>query len=147
MKAGRTTRTPSDSGPLILYDGVCGLCHGTVRFVLRRDRGGRFRFAPLQGETAGALLGRHGLARELDSLIYVEGFGGPAERVYMRSDGVLRILVQLGGAWRCVNALRILPRPLRDAVYDLVARYRYRWFGRLDSCPLPSPEARARFLP
>jgi predicted DCC family thiol-disulfide oxidoreductase YuxK len=138
---------PGGAGPLILYDGACGLCHGLCRFVLARDRRARFRFAALQGELAGAVLGRHGRdPRDLDTLYLVLDPGGPGERLLARSDAVLAILRGLGGVWRLSGALRIVPRRLRDLGYGVVARRRYRWFGRDDACPLPDPRHRARFL-
>ena len=131
---------------LVLFDGICGLCARTVRFVLRHDRSGRFVYAPLQGETAAAVLARHSLASDLETMIYVADLDGPKERVFTKSDAVLTILGELGGLWSVVAMLRIVPRPIRDAVYGLVARYRYRWFGRFETCQLPAPEQRARFL-
>ena len=132
---------------LVLFDGVCGLCARTVRFALRHDRAGRFVYAPLQGETAAAVLARHSLASDLETMIYVADLDGPTERVFSRSSAVLAMLDELGGPWRVVAMLRIVPRPIRDAVYGLVARYRYRWFGRFETCRLPAPDRRERFLP
>ena len=133
--------------PIILYDGVCGLCHRLNRFVLARDQAGRFRFAALQSALAGEILARHCRdPRDLDTLYLVLGHGGPDERLLRKSDAALRILRELGGAWRAASLLRVVPRPLRDLAYDLVARSRYRLFGRYDTCPLPDPRHRARFL-
>jgi len=137
----------NDTSRLVLFDGVCGLCARTVRFVLRRDRAGRFVFAPLQGETAAAVLEKHSMASDLETMIYVSDLDGPTERVFTRSGAALAILDELGGLWRVVALLRVVPRPIRDAVYRLVARYRYRWFGRFETCQLPSPAQRERFLP
>src|SRR5262245_31044975 len=103
------------------------------------------RFAPLQGEFAGRVLGRYPELNGVDSLILVERSGAGAERVSARSEAVVRIGEYLGGGWIAARALRIIPRFLRDAGYDLFARFRYRLFGRMDSCPLPSPDVRARF--
>ena len=138
--------------PVVLYDGVCGLCNRAVRFVLRRDRDGLFRFAPLQGELARAALARHGLAppaadsSDPGTLYVVIDAGGRDERLLARSEAVLFILRNLPLYWVAAALFRILPRFLRDALYDFVARRRYRWFGRYDTCPLPRPEDRARFL-
>jgi predicted DCC family thiol-disulfide oxidoreductase YuxK len=126
---------------VLFYDGVCGLCDRIVRFVLRHDRRRCFRFAPLQGDFARATLARHGRdARQLDSVcLLIDG------RLLEKSDAVLAILGALGGVWRLAALpLRLLPRRLRDGGYDWVARHRYRWFGRFDECPLPTPELRAR---
>jgi predicted DCC family thiol-disulfide oxidoreductase YuxK len=137
-------RAPS----VVLYDGVCGLCNRYVQFVLARDRRGRFQFAPLQGPFAARALARHGLVAPdvPDSIVLLEAAGTPAERARLRSDAVLRIVAQLGGAWRLATVLRVIPGFLRDAVYAVVARIRYRIFGRLDSCAVPPPSARGRFL-
>jgi predicted DCC family thiol-disulfide oxidoreductase YuxK len=135
------------SANLVLYDGVCGLCNRLVRFLLRVDRRAVLCFAPLQGPTAARLAERHGFSLDVKTIIYVRPFGLKGERAYERSDAALRMLADLGGIWWVLSWLRIVPRPLRDAVYDWVARHRYQWFGKYDSCPLPSPEQRARFLP
>jgi len=132
---------------LVLYDGVCGLCDRSVQFLLRHDRGGRFAFAPLQGDTARGILARHGLGDELGSFIFVRDAATPGERLHRRSAGALAVAGELGGAWRLLSALRVVPRPLRDAVYDWVARHRYRWFGKLEACKVPASEVRSRFLP
>lgn len=132
----------------MLYDGVCGLCNGYVQFVLRRDRRGHFRFAPLQGVFGVRALARHNLqlVGDPDTLVLLESPGTAAERARIRSDAVLAILTALGGVWRLAVVFRVIPRSWRDAAYDLVARLRYRVFGRLDACPVPSPSTRDRFL-
>jgi predicted DCC family thiol-disulfide oxidoreductase YuxK len=145
--AGEASTAPASASRIVLFDGVCGLCSRTVRFVLRRDRESRFVYSPLQGETAAAILERHGLAPDLETMIYVDTHAGSVERIYTKSDAILHILDDLGGVWRLVAGLRILPRPLRDGVYDLIARHRYRWFGRFESCRLPAPEQQSLFLP
>ncbi|MES1205676.1 MAG: DCC1-like thiol-disulfide oxidoreductase family protein [Pseudomonadota bacterium] len=135
-------------GPVVLYDGVCGLCNRTVAFVLRRDRRHQFRFATLQGTFGAAALARHGLRTDGDpaSIVLLESPGTPSERARVRSDAVLAIVAALGGPWRLVSLLRILPRVLRDAAYELVARIRYRVFGRFDTCPVPSPTNQSQFI-
>ena len=140
-------RGATADGPIILYDGVCGLCNRLTRFVLARDRPGRFRFAALQSAFASEILARHGRdPRDLDTLYLVIAHGRPEERLLQKSDAALWILRELGGPWRAAGALRVVPRWVRDLGYDLVARIRYRLFGRYDSCPLPEPRHRARFL-
>lgn len=135
------------AAPIILFDGVCGLCHRLIRFVLARDRAGRFRFAALQSALAGEILARHGRdSRNLDTLYLVLGPGGPDERLLRKSDAALWILRELGGPWRASGVLRVAPEWLRDLSYDLVARSRYRLFGRYDTCPLPDPCHRTRFI-
>ncbi|MFN8641621.1 MAG: DCC1-like thiol-disulfide oxidoreductase family protein [Candidatus Binatia bacterium] len=130
---------------VIFYDGVCGLCDRTVRFVLRHDAVGRFRFATLQSDYAATALARHGReAAELDSVCLLLDPDAATERLLAKSDAVLAILDGLGGLWRLVALTHRLPRAWRDAAYDALARRRYRWFGRFDRCPIPSPELRAR---
>jgi predicted DCC family thiol-disulfide oxidoreductase YuxK len=129
--------------PLLLYDGVCALCNGTVRFVLRRDRLGAARFAPLQGPTAASVLARHPDLQAVDSMVWIDAAGA----VFIRSDAILAIGRYLGGFWGAVaSVVRRVPRPLRDWAYDRVARVRYRVFGKYDACPVPPAGQRARFL-
>lgn len=132
---------------LILYDGQCGLCARVTRFVLPRDRAGVFRFCALQHPLAKELLARYGRdATALDTFYVVENFGREGERLRDRSEGALFIAQTLGGGWRLVAAARLLPRGVRDLAYDFVANNRLRWFGGAESCALPTPEYRARFL-
>ena len=141
-------RMSAPGAPVLLFDGLCGFCDRTVQLVLRFDRRGVMRFAPLEGEFASAVLDRHEGLRAVDSLILVEPSvdGGPA-RVHVRSEAVLALGRYLGGPWRALAVLRLVPRPLRDWAYDLFARHRYRVFGHYSACPIPPPETRARFLP
>jgi predicted DCC family thiol-disulfide oxidoreductase YuxK len=132
--------------PVLLYDGVCGFCDATVQFIIERDRRGEMLFAPLQGTFAAEVLRRHPELSGVDSLILVEGVDTSAERVSARSEAVVRIGEYLGNRWRAARLLRILPRFVRDAGYDLFARFRYRLFGRMNTCPIPAPAVRARFL-
>jgi predicted DCC family thiol-disulfide oxidoreductase YuxK len=135
------------SGPVLLYDGVCGLCDRSVQFLLRHDTQARFRFAALQSEFARRVLSRHGRdPAKLDSMVLVLDPGLPMERLLDRSDGVLALLEELGGGWRLLAAAHVIPRSLRDRAYDFVARHRYGWFGRYDQCVLPSPSVRTRFI-
>ncbi|HEU4996833.1 MAG TPA: DCC1-like thiol-disulfide oxidoreductase family protein [Gemmatimonadaceae bacterium] len=137
------------SAPTLLYDGECGFCDRTVKFALRHDPHGPLRFAALQSQRGLAVRARHPEVAGVDSLLWVEdGLEGAAsaERVWAKSDGALRLARYLGGVWAVAAAVaRLVPRPLRDAMYDAFARHRYRWFGRADACELPSPEQRARF--
>ena len=135
-------------GPVLLYDGHCGFCDGVVRVLLRIDRREVLRFSPLQGEFAREVLGQNRHLKDVDSLVLVDGPGadGTIERVSVRSDAFLRTLRHLGGIWKVLLVLSLVPRPLRDWAYDLFARHRYRLFGRYEACPIPPPEVRARFL-
>jgi predicted DCC family thiol-disulfide oxidoreductase YuxK len=135
-------------GPIVLYDGVCALCNGAVRFVLGRDRVGRFRFASLQSDLARATLARHGRnPGDLATIVVVVEPGQAEERLLERSEAVLFVLARLGGPWPLVGRIgRFVPRSVRDWTYDRVARRRYQVFGRYDACPLPAPQHRSKFL-
>ena len=127
---------------IVLFDGVCNLCNGAVQFIINRDPQGRFSFASLQSAAGQARLREFGLSTEaFDTFVLLEG-----GNAYTRSTAALRIARQLPGAWRLLYALMIVPRPIRDWVYGLVARNRYRLFGRQDSCMMPTPELKAKFL-
>ena len=136
------------NGPILFYDGVCGLCNRLVQFLLKHDRDGRLRFASLQSDFAGKVLRRHGIdPKDLDTLHVVENYEQPTERVLQRSDAVLRASRELGGLWSALAGLgKVVPRPLRDFCYRLVAQNRYRVFGKYDTCMLPDPKQRSRFL-
>lgn len=137
----------SDEHTLILYDGVCGLCNAFIRFLIRRDKRDRFRFAALQSELGREIVTRHGGDPDEISTIYcVDRAGGDAERVRTRGKAALCAIGKLGGAWRILVVLRVLPAFLLNPGYALMARFRYRLFGRLDACPIPAPEDRAKFL-
>jgi predicted DCC family thiol-disulfide oxidoreductase YuxK len=119
-----------------------------MRWLLDADRRGVLSFAPLQGETAKGVRARHPDSGDpLSTVVYVRNPGSPAERVYLRSDAAAAILDDLGGGYRLLSWLRVIPRPVRDALYDWVAARRYRWFGKLDSCRLPDAGTEGRFLP
>lgn len=129
--------------PVILFDGVCNLCSGFVQFVIAHDPAGRFRFAARQSDAARRLLRQPDAARSASpaSVVLVEG-----DRVFTQSTAALRIARGLGLPWRLVYGLIAVPRPLRDWMYDIVARHRYQWFGRRDGCLVPTADERARFL-
>jgi predicted DCC family thiol-disulfide oxidoreductase YuxK len=130
----------------IFYDGHCGLCHRAVKFVLKHDRAGNtFRFAPLQGETIQSHIPAERRASLPDTFVVLTRDGA----LLIRSNASLHILERLGGGWRILaNILRVIPRGLRDLMYDFVARIRYRLFGRRDDlCPVVPPNLRARFDP
>ena len=130
------------SHPVVLFDGVCNLCNGSVQFILKRDPQGRFRFASLQSEPGRRLMTEHGLDPDaLSSVVVVE-----EGRVWKESSAALRIARHLPGAWKLLRVFTLIPRPLRDAAYRLIARNRYRWFGKMEACWLPTPELKGRFL-
>lgn len=126
--------------PIVFFDGTCVLCDRTVRLLLHADRLGRLRFAPLQGSTARQLLPSGGGLP--DSIVLLNSAG-----VHVRSDALLGALKELGGPWGMLRLLGIIPRPVRDSAYDWLASRRSRWFGKLDSCRVPSAEEKPRFLP
>lgn len=130
------------TGPIILFDGVCNVCTGTVRFVIERDKRGRFRFASLQSPIAEEFLANVPLPEErLESMILiVDGL------IYRKSTAVLMIAARLDGVWPLMAAFLIVPRPWRDALYDWFGRRRYRLFGRKDMCWVPSSGFADRFL-
>ncbi len=128
---------------LLFFDGVCNLCNGLVQFIIRHDRRKRLHFATLQSEVGIRFLSAHGLATaDIGTSVYWRN--GEA---LTRSTAALNVARDVGGVWALAFGLMIVPRFIRDAVYYLVARKRYRWFGKRDTCMLPSPELRARFLP
>jgi predicted DCC family thiol-disulfide oxidoreductase YuxK len=134
--------------PIILYDGVCGLCNRLVQFVLKHDSQDHLRLASLQSDFAAQLLRRHAAAPEdLDTMYVVLDHGLADERLASRSDAAIVVLQELGGGWSLLGAvLRVLPRWLRNWGYNLVARNRYRIFGKYDSCPIPNEKDRRKFL-
>lgn len=136
-----------DSNPIVLYDGVCGLCNHLVQFTLKRDKHDHFRFASLQSDFAQLLMTRHGVdPQDLDTVYVVQDHKQPTEKLLARSDAILYMLSELGGIWSLAGVGRVLPRALRDALYKIVARNRYRFFGKHESCMLPEPKHRAKFL-
>jgi predicted DCC family thiol-disulfide oxidoreductase YuxK len=127
---------------IILFDGVCNFCNGSVNFIIERDPQGYFKFAPLQSEIGEKLLKENGVDKaETDSVILVED-----GKVYTYSEAALRIARKLSGKWSWFYHLRIVPRFVRDGFYKLFAKYRYKMFGKQDACMLPTPDIRARFL-
>jgi predicted DCC family thiol-disulfide oxidoreductase YuxK len=138
----------SGPNPIILYDGVCGLCNRLIQFVLKHDSQDRFRFASLQSDFAGRVLRGHGAAPDdLDTMYVVIDRGLRGERITSRSDAAITVLRELGGGWTALGvALRLFPSWLRTWGYNLVARNRYRIFGKYDSCPIPPEKNRRKFL-
>ena len=135
MSSGHISRAHT----VVFFDGVCGLCNGFVDFLVQHDHARVLRYAPLQGTTA-AQFDR--LPRTLDSVVVVDG-----DRVLVKSDAALTVLSRLGGVWRLCAAARVIPRVVRDAVYDTIARNRYAWFGRRAACRVPEPHEARFFLP
>jgi len=130
---------------IILFDGLCNLCSGVVRFVIKRDPRAHFRFASLQSDVARQLCARAGhplpTTPDPDTIIVIAN-----GRVLERSDAAIAIARGLNAPWTLLGVARIIPRPIRDALYRLVARNRYRWFGKRDTCMVPTADLRARFI-
>jgi predicted DCC family thiol-disulfide oxidoreductase YuxK len=127
---------------IVLFDGACAFCEGAVKFIARRDPAGYFRFGASQSAEGAALLARHGLTRQMTrSMVLIE-----YDRVYLRSTASLRIAKRLRAPWHLAGALLIVPRPLRDGVYRLVAAIRHRVAGRSNACEVPPPELRGRLI-
>jgi len=128
---------------IVLFDGVCNLCNGAVQFIIRRDRRDRFRFAALQSELGQELCrARHIDTSQVDSIVLID----PGVAYYIKSDAALEIARDLNGYGWMPLMLGWIPRGVRDAVYDLVARNRYRWFGKKDQCMIPTPDLQQKFL-
>lgn len=132
---------------IVLYDGVCGLCDHFVQTVLDHDPQGKFQFAPLQGKTAKDILGKYGKdPTKLSSVILIEGVGSASEKLYERSEAALRVLGALSGPLHLLKYFLFVPGPLRDLGYDFVAANRYKVFGKHESCRMPSPDEKDRFI-
>jgi len=127
---------------ILLFDGVCNLCNGTVQFIIKNDPDGQFKFASLQSERGQALLIKLGLpTNHFDSFVYIAG-----DTYYIKSTAVLHILKKLGGFWKLLYVLMLFPRPVRDFFYGLVAKTRYSLFGKRESCMIPTDNIKQRFL-
>jgi predicted DCC family thiol-disulfide oxidoreductase YuxK len=140
---------PTPATPhLLLYDAACGLCQFSVLWLLAHDPAARLHFAPRHSALAGQIFARHNLdPSNLDSAVFITGLDTPQERIATHSDAILGCLKVLGGPWSALARLaRLIPRALRDAAYSLLARNRIRLFGTADSCRLPTPAERLRFL-
>jgi predicted DCC family thiol-disulfide oxidoreductase YuxK len=127
---------------ILLFDGVCNLCNGVVKFVIRRDKKAKIKFASLQSETGQRLLKQFNLpTNDPDSFVYIHG-----EEYHLRSSAALNLMKVLGGGWQLLYLFMAVPKPLRDFCYRLIAKNRYRLFGKEDSCMMPTPELKQRFL-
>ncbi len=128
--------------PVLLFDGVCNVCNGFVQFVIARDRKRVFRYASLQSEFATTLLQKMNLpSTGLDTVILIDEKGS----YFAKSDVALELFRRFGGFWSLLYYAKVIPKPIRDGVYDFIARNRYRFFGKKDSCMIPTPELRALF--
>ncbi|MCL1049692.1 DCC1-like thiol-disulfide oxidoreductase family protein [Shewanella abyssi] len=127
---------------LVIFDGVCNLCHGTVNFIIKHDRRGYFVFAPFQSKIAQAYLSEHGVNDQAqNSVILIK-----ADQCYLRSDAAIEIATSLDGAWSWLRFIRYLPKALRDGLYNQLAKRRYRMFGKRELCLMPNEALKSRFL-
>jgi predicted DCC family thiol-disulfide oxidoreductase YuxK len=127
---------------LVLFDGVCNLCNSSIQFIIKHDRAAKFKFAPLQSPLADQHLADLKVGNTpISSIIYIEN-----DEVYQKSTAALKIAKHLDGAWPLLYAFMIVPKFIRDRVYDLIAKNRYKWFGKTEACWIPTPELKARFL-
>ncbi len=132
----------SKTNPILLFDGVCNLCNGAVQFVIKHGSKNNLRFAALQSEIGQQILAHFDLPKEdIFSVILVEN-----EKIYLRSNAALRMYKNMGGIWSLMYFFIIVPRLIRDAVYNFIAKNRYKWFGEKESCMIPTPELKSRFL-
>ena len=132
---------------IVLYDGVCGLCNRAVQFLLKRDRHDRLRFASLQSDFAATALKRHGMDhQDLDTVYAVLNYDEAGEVLLAKGDAILFFAKAIGGVWNIARLGKIIPRPIRNWLYDFVARHRYQVFGKYDACMLPDPKQRHKFL-
>ena len=127
---------------IILFDGVCNLCNSSVNFIIDHDKKNVFRFASLQSDAGQTLLKKFNLnVKEFNSIILVEN-----DKFYERSSAVMKIVKKFPGLWKFLYLFIIIPAPVRDFVYDIIADNRYKWFGKKDSCRVPTPELKEKFL-
>ena len=132
----------SKSNKVILFDGVCNFCNGAINFVIKKDKKNVFKFAALQSEIGKTLLSKYKIdTSKVDSIILLDG-----DDCYVKSSAALRIAKHMSGGYPLLYGFLILPRFIRDAVYDFIARNRYKWFGKKDSCMIPTPELKEKFL-
>ncbi|MGI8582809.1 MAG: thiol-disulfide oxidoreductase DCC family protein [Chitinophagaceae bacterium] len=128
--------------PIVLFDGVCNLCNGAVQFIIRHDKNEKFLFASLQSEIGKRILSSNNLSRDdLKTFLLIED-----ERVFTKSTAALRVIKQLNGFISILYTFNVIPKFIRDSIYDMVARNRYNWFGKKDECMIPTPQLKARFL-
>ena len=132
----------SNQHPILLFDGVCNLCNGFVQFIIKRDPKGSFRFTALQSDAGQQLLTSHQQEKsDLSTVILIDN-----GQVYTHSDVALNVAKRLGGLWTLFLVFSIIPRSIRDRIYNWIARNRYRWFGEKEQCMIPTPDIKARFL-
>jgi predicted DCC family thiol-disulfide oxidoreductase YuxK len=131
-----------DNRHIVVFDGVCNFCNGAVNFIIKRDPHGKFAFTPMQSELGNQLMTRCGVSEtDVDTFLLIKG-----GRCFFFSSAALEIAKDLAGVWPLLGAFRLVPRPIRDAVYKVLARNRYTLFGKRDACMVPSEAVRSRFI-
>lgn len=131
----------SQHNKIVLFDGVCNFCNSSVQFIIKHDTSNSLKFASLQSSIGQELLNKYAIPKDVDSVIFIEN-----NQAYTKSSAALKIANYFGGFWKLLQIFMIVPTFIRDFFYDIIAKNRYRWFGKKDSCMLPSPEIRNRFL-
>lgn len=132
----------NNEGHILLFDGVCNLCNSIVQFTIKRDPKEKFKFASLQSESGQALLKKFGLpTNDFDSFVFING-----DKYFLKSSAGLHVLKELGGLWKLFYVFIIFPRPLRDFIYNIIAKTRYKIFGKRHTCMVPTPRLKQRFL-
>jgi predicted DCC family thiol-disulfide oxidoreductase YuxK len=126
---------------IVLYDGVCNFCNSSVQFIIRHDKTNSLKFASLQSPVGQQLLAKHSIPKEVDSVIFIEG-----DKAYIKSEAAFKLLNYFGSSWKMLKVFSVLPVFFRNFFYDLFAKNRYKMFGKQETCMLPSPEIRARFM-
>lgn len=126
---------------VILFDGECNLCNSSVQFIIKRDSKAIYQFASLQSKFGQQTINNYKLPKEIDSFIYLEG-----ETLHIKSTAALKVCKGLRGFWKALYVFILVPKPIRDNIYEFIARNRYKWFGKRDSCMIPTPELRNRFI-
>ena len=128
---------------IILFDGVCNFCNASVRFIIKRDKKDIFRFASLQSDLGKQLTDERGIdTSEIDSIILID----PGNAYYIKSSAALEISKELSGLYPALSVFSVLPEGFRDLIYDFVAKNRYKWFGKSETCPMPTEEEKSKFL-
>jgi len=134
--------TPDHNDPIVIFDGVCNFCNSVVNFIIKRDPHGAIYFSPMQSDYAQQLMAYYQIDNlALNTFVLIKD-----REVFIRSTAALEICKNLTGFWRLMWVFKIIPKPVRDGVYRLIARNRYRWFGKMDSCIVPNDKLRARFI-
>lgn len=131
----------STAEQIILFDGVCNFCNGSVNFLIKRDSKGIFKYAPLQSEIGQNIIAKYNIPETVDSIILLK-----ENNIYIKSNAVIEIIKELKWYWKMLIIVKILPKKFRDLLYDLIANNRYKWFGKMDSCMIPDENVKSRFI-